>query len=263
MNSLPLITVDIGNSSTKLAYFSSVLDNSRRVHKRSEMHQLPEPAWTCSINTVADLNGDLILQLPQQVRWRVASVHRERESQLAAWVQQHRPHEDYLALSYRDLPIEVRVDYPERVGMDRLAAAVGANVLREPHRGAVVVDAGSAVTVDLVSPDGAFEGGVILPGFRMSARALSGADQLPEVLLQTSNDPPAVLGKSTEAAIRSGLFWGTVGAVREIIERFAETHRRPHVFVTGGDLQRLAPLVSADAQFVPNLVLAGIAISVV
>jgi type III pantothenate kinase len=123
----------------------------------------------------------------------------------------------------------------------------------------VVVDAGSAVTVDLVSGDGAFAGGVILPGFRMSARALSTADLLPEVLFQSSSEPPPVLGKNTEGAIQSGLFWGTVGAVREIIERYAENHRRPQVFVTGGDLQRLAPLMSAKAQFVPHLVLSGIA----
>jgi type III pantothenate kinase len=254
----PLITVDIGNSATKVALYSRAGGPGERLVLRG----LPQSAWMESINTTAPLlSSELAERLPERAAWRVASVQRESEQQLAAWVQTHRPQDDYRVLTYADLPIEVRVDFPERVGMDRLAAAVGANVLREPKRPAVVVCAGSAVTVNLLGPDGAFEGGAILPGFRMSARALAGADLLPEVLLQSASEPPPVLGKNTEAAIRSGLYWGAVGAVREIIERYAELYRRPHVFVTGGDLQRLAPLVSADAEFVPHLVLAGIAVA--
>jgi type III pantothenate kinase len=245
---LPFVAVDIGNSSIKLGLFSGGRSTAR----------LETPEWTGSIDSVDDL-AVISSSLPTAAKWLVVSVHRASEQALAHWVRHERSHDDYRRLTHRDLPIEVHVEQPDRVGMDRLAAAVGANTLREPHRGAVVVDAGSAVTVDLIGPSGAFEGGVILPGFRMSAQALSQADLLPEVLWQTSSEPPPVLGKNTEGAIRSGLFWGTVGAVREIIERLSETHRRPQVFVTGGDLLRLAPLVSADAQFVPHLVLSGIA----
>jgi type III pantothenate kinase len=244
-----LLAVDIGNSSTKLGLFARTAEG------------LPQPEWTRLLEASTDLPDDVVADFPAKVNWRVASVQRESERRLAEWVRQHRPQDDYHLLSYRDLPIEVRVDQPERVGIDRLAAAVAVNSLRDPERPAVVIGAGSALVVNLIAADGAFEGGAILPGFRMSARALAGADLLPEVLFQSSGEPPAVLGKNTEAAIRSGLFWGAVGAVREIIERYAEEHRRPQVFVTGGDLQRLAPLVSAEAQFVPNLVLAGIAIA--
>lgn len=244
--SLPLIAVDIGNSATKLALFAE-----------SAGTPLPEPVWTHALDSFELLAA----LLPPVARWRVASVHRESERRLAQWIAAFRGQDDYHLLTYRDLPLELRVDQPDRVGLDRLAAAVGANVLRDRSRPAVVVSAGSAVTVNLVAPDGAFEGGAILPGFRMSARALAGADLLPEVLFQPMPDAPTVIGKDTESAIRSGLFWGTVGAVREIIERFSEAHRRPQVFVTGGDLERLAPLASADAQFIPHLVLAGIALS--
>ena len=251
MTTLPLIAVDIGNSSTKLAGFA---DSDQR-------EGLPQASWIHSLTSFTSLPSEIVAQLPPVARWRVASVQREGERRLADWVKQFRPADDYGLLSFRDLPLEVRVEFPDQVGLDRLAAAVGANVLRDPERPAVVVDAGSALTVDLIAADGAFEGGVILPGFQMSARALANADLLPEVLFQSSHEPPPVLGKNTEAAIRSGLFWGAVGAVREIIEHYSEDHRRPQVFVTGGDLQRLAPLVSAEAQFVPNLVLAGIAVA--
>ncbi|MBC7856368.1 MAG: type III pantothenate kinase, partial [Pirellulaceae bacterium] len=128
---------------------------------------------------------------------------------------------------------------------------------------AIVVDAGTAITVDLVSTDGAFEGGVILPGFRLTAQALAtGTNQLPLATFTGQDQPPPVIGKNTDGAIRSGLFWGAVGAVREVIERMsASLSEQPHVFVTGGDLRHLAPLVSPHSQFVPNMVLSGIAIA--
>ena len=121
---------------------------------------------------------------------------------MAAWVRAHRPQDEYRLLTFRDLPLEIRVDHPERVGIDRLAAAVAANALRDTDRPAVVIGAGSALVVNLIAADGAFEGGAILPGFRMGAIALSSADLLPEVLFRSSDEPPPVLGKNTEAAIR-------------------------------------------------------------
>ena len=253
MPSLPLIAVDIGNSSSKFALFSFDRESCAQ-------ETLPEPEWVEQIEPAAELSQDLVQSLPTSARWSIASVQREGQRKLIAWLQEHRPRDARQLLSYRDMALAIRVEQAERVGIDRLAAAIAVNVLRDPDRPAIVVCAGSAVTINLIAADGGFEGGAILPGFRMGARALAGADQLPDVLL-LPHEPPAVLGKNTEAAIRSGLFWGAVGAVREIVERYGEEHRRLQVFVTGGDLQRLAPLVSADARFVPNLVLAGIAIA--
>jgi type III pantothenate kinase len=244
-----LLAVDIGNSSTKVGLYLEPVACP------------PLATWVQSLDTGVEPGEELPAQLPLQAAWWVASVQRERERRFAAWVKQHRPLDEYRLLTFRDLPLEIRVDHPEQVGLDRLAVAVAVNALRDADRPAVVIGAGSALVVNLIAADGAFEGGAILPGFRMGAIALSNADLLPEVLFRSSDEPPPVLGKNTEAAIRSGLFWGAVGAVREIIERYAEDHRRPQVFVTGGDLQRLAPLVSAEAQFVPNLVLSGIAIA--
>jgi type III pantothenate kinase len=123
------------------------------------------------------------------------------------------------------------------------------------------VDAGTAITVDLVSADGAFEGGVILPGFRLTAKALAeGTDLLPHVDHDPAAAPPPVVGKSTAAAIRSGLFWGQVGAVRELTHRIAgELACSPQLFVAGGDAERLAGFLP-QARVVPELVLAGIAL---
>jgi type III pantothenate kinase len=247
-----LIAVDIGNSATHLGVFSADSND-----------QWPQPAQVTQAAT-SELAFDAIEDwlLPEPSRWCVASVHRQAEQRLAAWINEHRPRDAYQLLSYRDLPLDVRVDYPERVGVDRLVGAVAANRRRSADLPAIVIDAGSAVTVDLVAADGAFLGGAILPGIAMSARALAdGTDLLPFVRTFTSDDPPPVVGKSTEAAIRSGLFWGTVGAVRELVDRMnADAGGNAQVFVTGGYADILAALLGQRAEAVPSLVLSGIAL---
>ena len=97
------------------------------------------------------------------------------------------------------------------------------------------------MTVDVVSSDGVFRGGAILPGLRMMTRALAAdTDLLPLVNVAFADDPPPVLGKSTEGAIRSGAFWGAVGAIRQVISRLPlELGHNAQLFVTGGDARIL------------------------
>jgi type III pantothenate kinase len=269
-SSCRFVAVDIGNSSTKLGWFDlparqagsvSRLFSSNPLLPLHPSEALPAPLDLADFPTATEPSDDLAARLaPGRLVWRVASVHREGQRTLENWLKTHRAGDDVRILRAQDLPLEVQVDYPERVGLDRLAAAVAANAIRSAERPAIVVDAGSAVTVDLVDRGGAFQGGVILPGFRLQAQSLfGGADLLPLALLQPTDEPPPVVGKNTEAAIRSGLFWGAVGAVREVIQRVtAQLGQEPQVFVTGGDLARLTPLVSQHAEFVPHMVLAGI-----
>jgi len=249
-----LIAVDIGNSLTKAGWFEGAV----------AAPQLPEPTIVRDFPTGQPPPDTWWNDLPAEaVHWRVSSVNRDGQRILAEAIRKRRPQDDFHVLAARDLPIEVRVDRPERVGLDRLAASVAANALREPDRAAIVIGAGTALTVNLVSREGAFAGGVILAGFRMQATALfETADMLPLAEWKPGDEPPPVIGKNTDAAIQSGLFWGAIGAVRELTNRItAELGHQPHVFVTGGDLARLAPLVGDQAQFVPHLVLAGIAIA--
>jgi type III pantothenate kinase len=248
----PLIAVGIGNTSVKLGVTTDLNDSSWPIWK--SRHEFATANF--DVSTLADLIAE------EEVEWRVASVQRNAEKSLCEWVRIHRSHDTYHLMSVADLPIEIHVDAPDRVGLDRLAAAVAANQLRD-GRPAVVIDAGTAITVNLIGADGCFEGGVILPGFALTAKALAvGTDLLPLITADLNADPPSVVGKSTEAAIRSGLFWGNVGAVREIVERIAsELHETPRVFVTGGDARRLAGFVSIEANYIPDLVLAGIVLS--
>jgi len=127
----------------------------------------------------------------------------------------------------------------------------------------VVVDVGTAITVDLVSRQGAFLGGAILPGIGMSARALHNfTDLLPLIDVSDLAGPPPALGTSTEQAMQSGLFWGAVGAIRQLVERLGrEAGGTPEVFLTGGAGPAVAALLGPHARHVPHLTLAGIALA--
>jgi type III pantothenate kinase len=253
---LPVLAVDIGNSSIKFGLFEA-----------TRTATWPEATWVVTQPTREEFGAELILKLPEKVEWVVASVQRQAEQRLLEWIEFYRRGDVVRRLTLDDLPLQVNVDFPQRVGVDRLCAAVAVNRLRAPNQAAVVIGAGSAMTIDLVSPDGVFQGGTILAGFRMCAESLASVtDLLPLALLEPSETPPPLPGKNTEAAIRAGLFWGAVGAAREMIARYAEIHPQLQVFVSGGDLARLAPLLSdaanhRDVQFIPNLVLSGIAIA--
>ncbi len=165
-----------------------------------------------------------------------------------------------------DIPLAARVDEPDKVGLDRLANALAADRLRSADRGAIVVDLGSAITVDVVSRDGAFLGGAILPGIAMAARALHEfTDLLPLEPMSELAQPPAPLGKTTSACLQSGLYWGAIGGVRELIARLSADAGKPHLFVTGGAGAAAAGLLTgageSPAVLVPHLTLAGIALA--
>ena len=170
--------------------------------------------------------------------------------------------------SSETFPLRIEVDEPRRVGLDRLLNAVAGNRLRGENQSAVIVDAGTATTVDFVSREGAFEGGAILPGFGLSARALNeytdalplvSFDELAEQVNAKSEAPsgPAAIGRNTRAAIQSGVFWGQVGAIRELVSRLSEfDEESPQLILTGGGSSALAPFLP-DAVHCPFLPLQG------
>ena len=119
------------------------------------------------------------------------------------------------------IPIDLDVDSPETVGLDRLLNAVAANALRPSIKSAIVVDSGTATTVNYISQSGIFCGGAILPGLEMSAKALHFyTAALPLLPVQDlGGSVPIAPGRNTREAIRNGLFWGQIGAIRELIQQ--------------------------------------------
>jgi type III pantothenate kinase len=156
------------------------------------------------------------------------------------------------------LPMSVWVDEPDKVGTDRVVAAAAAYAVVEDA--VVVADFGTAVTIDLVDQNGVFLGGVICPGFEISAKALrDNTAQLPNVKV---TKPAAPYGKNTADAINCGLYYSIVGALEEIIRRYAEELGRwPQTIITGSGAKTIVSDCEFIDNYVPNLVVKGIVLA--
>lgn len=130
-----------------------------------------------------------------------------------------------------ELGIEVRIDKPSEAGADRLVNAVGAFVAYGGP--AIVIDSGTATTFDIVGKDGAFEGGIILPGINLSLQALhDAAARLPRVEIR---DPGRIIGKDTVSAMQSGIYWGSIDMIEGLCRRIRAEYREPMITIaTGG-----------------------------
>jgi type III pantothenate kinase len=124
-----------------------------------------------------------------------------------------------------------------------------------------VIQCGTAITVERISPGGIWQGGAIGIGPGLACRALqAGTAQLPEIPSLFQGEPPPAWGPSTLPAMSAGIVWGAVGTIRELIARQSEGLRpAPWIVWTGGDATGLAPLVCGDqANIEPDLVLIGL-----
>ncbi len=156
------------------------------------------------------------------------------------------------------LPMQLWVDEPHKIGTDRVVSAAAAYEVAEDA--VVVADFGTAVTIDLIDQNGIFLGGVICPGFEISAKALRDyTAQLPNIKI---TKPKAPYGKNTVDAINCGLYYSIVGTLQEVIRRYAEEFGKwPQTVITGSG----AKVIAGDCEFidnyVPNLVIKGIVLA--
>jgi len=153
------------------------------------------------------------------------------------------------------LPISLWVDEPGKVGTDRVVSAAAAfDVVGDA---VVIADFGTAVTIDLVDQNGVFLGGVICPGFEISAKALNdNTAQLPNIKVTKPKTP---YGKNTADAINCGLYYSIVGALQEIIRRYAENIGKwPQTIITGTGAKTIHTDCDFIDNYVPNLVIKGV-----
>ena len=158
----------------------------------------------------------------------------------------------YEVTNAEQLDVVVAVDEPAAVGLDRVLNAIAVNAIRDSDQPAVVIDSGTATTIDLVDAAGNFAGGTILPGIELSATALHHYTALLPLISMSDLDvelrPP---GLNTRAAIQNGILYGHVGAVKEIVAQLDPSGAAECV-LTGGAGQLLTPHLPA-ASFVPYL----------
>ncbi len=143
-----------------------------------------------------------------------------------------------------------------RLGSDRFASLIGARYLF-PNENLVVVTCGTATTIDTLTSDGVFLGGMILPGLRLMANSLFGnTAQLPDIGQMTENIPPFAI--DTTSAIRNGCMTAQVGAIEHAVSVHAKHLRNVRCVLSGGAAELIKPYLSIPAQIVDNLVLVGL-----
>ena len=197
--------------------------------------------------------------------WLVASVSERSSTRLRQQLSHLRPKDVLIAVDRHQIPMPLLVDQPDRLGIDRLLAAWGAWHLQAPtaiRQPLVVVQVGTAITVDLVNARGEFAGGSIMPGMSLALRALAnGTDKLPWLNSLWTKSPDQFPGLNTEQAILGGVLGMSVGGIEWIRSRFAPESSPPlSTILTGGDSQRLLAFLQAPVAWEDQLVLRALAL---
>ena len=154
-----------------------------------------------------------------------------------------------------DMGLKINTEHPKDIGPDRVVDAVAAY---EKYGGPViVVDFGTATTYDIVTADGVFEGGVISPGIRTSARALwGGAAMFPEIEIRK---PESIIAKETVSSMQGGLVFGYIGQTEYIIRKIKEAgYQDAKVVATGGLGNIIVPETDYIDIYDPMLTLDGL-----
>lgn len=153
--------------------------------------------------------------------------------------------------------LNIHVDVPSQVGSDRIVIAVAA--LAKYKAPLILMDMGTATTIEVVEPDNIYMGGVIFPGVMVSLDALtSRAAQLPGISL---DKPKSVIGKNTVDCMRSGMMYGTAAMLDGVVERIEEElGHRCTIVATGGMAQFITPLCKREIILEKDLLLNGLSI---
>lgn len=247
-----LLAIDVGNTNTVLGVFAGKdlqghwRLSTRRDATADEFGILLRALFEAAGIPLADVGGVI-----------VASVVPQLDAAMETWCRQAFARPPLWVGPGMKTGLPVLYDTPSDVGADRIVNAVAAF---EEHGGpCIVVDFGTATTLDAISAKGEYLGGAIAPGIGISADALfQRAAKLPRVDVAK---PKAVIGRNTVSSIQSGLFYGYLGLVGEIVRRMkAELGGKAVVVATGG----LSHLILAEAEFVdrvnPLLTLTGLRI---
>ena len=153
--------------------------------------------------------------------------------------------------------LKIKYGNPKEIGADLIAAAMGAVALY-PNRNVVVIDMGTAITLELITKDKEYLGGSIMPGLKISVDALANQTaKLPAVEIAR---PEHICGNTTTEAIQSGLFYGTAGAIKELSFLYQKNvfhGEKPFIIGTGGFAKGFADYGLFDI-IIPELVLYGV-----
>jgi type III pantothenate kinase len=155
-------------------------------------------------------------------------------------------------------PMQLDVDEPQNVGADRALNAIAAHA---KHPGELlIIDFGTATTFDVVSPTGAYTGGIIAPGINLSLDALvNAAAKLPRIAIEAPADNLSVIGRTTQSQMLIGIYWGYVAMLEGLTARIkCELERPITVIATGGLATLFDKHTSVFDAIEPDLTIQGL-----
>ena len=230
-----ILTFDIGNTRTSIALFDEATFTCVR-----EFHLLSEDLYSnkklvnllSTYTSAVKIDGAVIGSVVEEVNDGVCAVLREFYQV-----------EPVVISSKSRLPIQIGVEFPEKLGVDRIVN--GAYAYDKYKDAVIVVDCGSAITFDIVNKDGVFVGGIISLGLRNQLKAISSSTSaLPELDLREVN---SVIGNNTQKAILSGVVNGTASMIDGMIEKTkSELGCSAKVILTGGDSELIGKYLNAN-----------------
>lgn len=281
-----IVAVDVGNSAIKVAIAKAgttaktagaVHDNHRPVGDGLLQQSFPLDSARCSGQLcawVAEHAGDTPLS------WWVSTVNRAASGPLQHAVTEQFASSNQVSqwriLGHEDVPLQTDVDFPECLGIDRLVGAYAASIRYATPL--VVVDAGSAVTVDWIRSDrggrAVFAGGAILPGIRLQHAALATGTEGLRQQIEFPKQPACPTefrsdlepATSTEQAIRLGVIAAVAGGIERLAEAYfslaksptENSSENPLVVLTGGDGPTISAYLRSNHALAPNLVCLGL-----
>ncbi|MCG8340118.1 MAG: type III pantothenate kinase [Cytophagales bacterium] len=225
--------VDLGNTYAKVGIFerTHLVDHQDKLTQEELVHFInQEKPSHLLVSSVNHNTKDILTQLNKEIH--------------------------AIELTYQTpMPIQLQYQTPETLGVDRIAAAVGAYQLA-PGKNCLAIDMGTCITYDFIDAAANYQGGGISPGLSLRLKSLYyHTAWLP--LVEINPETP-LLGRSTQASIQSGVFCGTLAEIEEIASKYSKRYQNLQVIVCGGDANLFKNKLKIPALIVAELVLIGL-----
>jgi type III pantothenate kinase len=245
---MTILVVDIGNARIKWAVQDDArwTDGPAQLRKGRAFKDIARPAWKD-------------LEPPQRVI--VSNVAgRDFEKSVVTWVKRRwKLVPEFLRSEAELCGVSNAYQSPERLGADRWASLIAAH--RHYRGAAVIIDCGTAITIDALDGDGKHLGGLIVPGMELMTSALAGNAAGIELQGEAESQSVSLLGSCTESAVAGGVLYTAVALVDRVCQDLrAELGNKAHMLISGGDAERILPLLANRVNHDPNLVLKGLAV---
>ena len=248
-----ILTIDIGNTNSVIGFFAEKkLINSIRISTKTDI--------TTDELKIKFLNIFKYLEIEQKniqsviiasVVPNLSYIYRELLDSLFNFKSV------FISDVLEKLPIKISLNNINEIGEDRIANA--ASVIPHKRDNIIIIDFGTAITFDIITKEGGYDGGIIFPGVNLALDYLGNATaKLPKIDLKETDK---IVGKSTIEAIQSGIFHGYLSLIEGMVDRIEKDYDKTfHIIATGGSGKLFSEYSKLISEYNPNLTLEGLVI---